>query len=95
MHFDITGHHIEVTDALREYVESRASKIEQHFDLVSDVHFTLTVDKAGHRAEATASMKGKRLHAVSTQENMYAAIDTLYEKLNRRCRKHKERMKKH
>jgi putative sigma-54 modulation protein len=95
MHFDITGHHIEVTDALREYVESRASKIEQHFDCVSDVHFTLTVDKAGHKAEATASMKGKRLHAEATQENMYAAIDNLYDKLNRRVRKYKERIKQH
>lgn len=95
MHVDITGHHIEVTEALKRHVESRASKIEHHFDTVTDVHFTLTVDAEGHTAEATACVKGKRLHVKSTEENMYAAIDNLYEKLNRRVRKHKERIKHH
>jgi len=95
MHLDIIGHHVEVTEALRRHVESRASKIGHHFDTVSDVHFTLTVDAEGHTAEATAYVKGKRLHAKSTEENMYAAIDSLYEKLNRRVRKHKERIKNH
>ena len=95
MHFDITGHHIEVTDSLKEYVEERANKLEHHFDTVSDVHFTLTVDKAGHKAEATASVKGKRLHVESTQDNMYCAIDQLYDKLNRRVRKYKERIQTH
>jgi len=95
MHLDITGHHIEVTDALREYVSDRASKIEHHFDTVLDVHFTLTVDKTEHIAEATACVPGKRLHAKSIDTNMYAAIDSLYEKLNRRVRKHKERIKRH
>ncbi len=94
MHVDITGHHIEVTEALKRHVESRASKIEHHFDTVSDVHFTLTVDKEGHTAEATASVPGKRLHVKTTDDNMYCAIDQLYEKLNRRVRKYKEKVLK-
>ena len=95
MHVDITGHHIEVTESLKAYVRDRASKIEHHFDTVHDVHFTLTVDKTGHIAEATACVPGKRLHVKSIDDNMYVAIDKLYEKLNRRVRKHKERIKQH
>ena len=92
MHLDITGHHVEVTDALREHVMDRVSKIEQHFDAISNVHLTLTVDKTGHKAEATVSVKGRRIHAESTDDNMYCAVDKLYEKLNRRIRKHKEKI---
>ena len=92
MHLDITGHHIEVTEALRAHVMERVSKIEHHFDAISDVHLTLTVDKTGHKAEATVSVKGRRIHAKSTDDNMYCAIDKLYDKLNRRVRKHKERI---
>ena len=92
MHLDITGHHVEVTDALREHVMDRVSKIEQHFDAISNVHLTLTVDKTGHKAEATVSVKGRQIHVTSTDDNMYVAIDRLYEKLNRRVRKHKEKI---
>ena len=95
MQLDITGRHIEVTDALREHVVNRVSKIEEHFDLVTNVHCILTVEKLRHKAEATINADGKCIYADATDENMYAAIDTLAHKLNRRVRKHKEKLKNH
>jgi len=95
MQLDITGRHIEVTEALREYVVSKVSKIEDHFDLITDVHCILTVEKTRHKAEATINAGGKRIYADTTDENMYVAIDSLAHKLNRRVRRYKEKLKKH
>lgn len=95
MHLDITGHHVEVSDALREYVVNKLDKIERHFDLVTDVHCILTVEKLRHKAEATVSVSGARLYADATEEDMYAAIDGLVDKLDRQVRKHKEKLVDH
>ena len=95
MQLDITGHHVEVTEPMREYVVSKLDKIERHFDLVSDVHCILTVEKLRHKAEATVSVNGAKLYADATEEDMYAAIDGLADKLERRVRKHKEKLVDH
>lgn len=95
MQLDITGHHVEVTEPLREYVVSKLDKISRHFDLVSDVHCILTVEKLRHKAEATVSLNGAKLYADATEEDMYAAIDSLADKLERRVRKHKEKRVDH
>lgn len=95
MQLDITGHHVEVSDALREYVVNKLDKIERHFDLVTDVHCILTVEKLRHKAEATVSVSGARLYADATEEDMYAAIDGLVDKLDRQVRKHKEKLVDH
>ena len=95
MQLDITGHHVEVTEPLREYVVSKLDKISRHFDLVSDVHCILTVEKLRHKAEATVSLNGAKLYADATEEAMYAAIDSLADKLERRVRKHKEKLVDH
>jgi len=95
MQLDITGHHVEVTEPLREYVVSKLDKIERHFDLVSDVHCILTVEKLRHKAEATVSVNGAKLYADATEGDMYAAIDGLADKLERRVRKHKEKLVDH
>jgi putative sigma-54 modulation protein len=95
MQLDITGHHVEVTEPLREYVVSKLDKISRHFDLVSDVHCILTVEKLRHKAEATVSLNGAKLYADATEEDMYAAIDSLADKLERRVRKHKEKLVDH
>jgi len=95
MQLDITGRHIEVTEALREHVINRVSKIEEHFDLVTNVHCILTVEKTRHKAEATINADGKRIYADATDDNMYVAIDSLAHKLNRRVRRYKEKLKKH
>ena len=95
MQLDITGHHVEVTEPLKEYVASKLNKIERHFDLVSDVHCILTVEKLRHKAEATVSVNGARIYADNTEADMYAAIDGLADKLERRVRKHKEKLVDH
>ena len=95
MQLDITGHHVDITDPLREYVISKLEKVERHFDLVTDVHCILTVEKLRHKAEATVSVNGVKIYADATEEGMYAAIDRLTDKLDRRVRKHKEKLVDH
>ncbi|NIA26729.1 MAG: ribosome-associated translation inhibitor RaiA [Desulfobulbaceae bacterium] len=95
MQLNVSGHHIEVTESLREYVESKIEKIERHFDLVSDVSCILTVEKLRHKAEATANVNGGTIYVDNTEEDMYAAIDGLVDKLDRRVRKYKEKAVDH
>ena len=95
MQLSVTGHHIEVTDSLKNYVTSKVEKIERHFDLVTDVHCILKVEKLRHTAEATISVNGGKIFADSTDEDMYAAIDSLVDKLERQVRKYKEKMVDH
>lgn len=95
MQLDVTGHHVELTDSLREYVTSKLEKIERHFDQVTDVHCILTVEKLRQKAEATISVNGAKIYADATDEDMYAAIDSLADKLNRQVRKHKEKHADH
>jgi putative sigma-54 modulation protein len=92
MNISITGHQIELTDALRNYVREKFSRIERHFDHVIDTHVILKVDKLEHFAEATIITSGKKLHAESSQSFMYAAIDDLTDKLDRQVKKHKEKL---
>ncbi|NOX69342.1 MAG: ribosome-associated translation inhibitor RaiA [Gammaproteobacteria bacterium] len=95
MQLDVTGHHVELTDSLREYVTNKLEKIERHFDQVTDVHCILTVEKLRQKAEATISVNGARIYADATNEDMYAAIDALADKLNRQVKKHKEKHADH
>jgi putative sigma-54 modulation protein len=95
MQLDITGHHVKITDSMRDYVGSKLDKIERHFDLVSDVHCILTVEKLRHKAEATVSVNGAKIYADATEEDMYAAIDSLTDKLERQVRKYKEKLVDH
>lgn len=95
MQLDITGHHVEVTDPLKDYVVDKLGKIERHFDLVTDVHCILTVEKLRHKAEATVRVNGGKIYADATEEDMYAAIDGLAYKLERRVRKYKEKLVDH
>ena len=95
MQLNVSGHHVEVTDSLREYVESKFDKTARHFDLVSDVQCILTVEKLRHKAEATVQVKGGTIYADNTEEDMYAAIDGLVDKIERRVRKYKEKLVDH
>jgi putative sigma-54 modulation protein len=95
MQLSVTGHHVEVSAPLREYVVNKIEKIERHFDHVSDVHCILTVEKLRHKAEATVIVSGGRIYADATEEDMYAAIDGLVDKLDRQVKKHKEKMVDH
>jgi putative sigma-54 modulation protein len=95
MQLNVTGHHVDITPSLRDYVVNKLEKIERHFDLVSDVHCILTVEKLRHKAEATVSVNGSRIYADSTEEDMYAAIDGLVDKLDRQVKKYKEKLADH
>lgn len=95
MQLSVTGHHVDVTTAMRNYVSSKLEKVERHFDLVSDVHCILTVEKLRHKAEATINVNGGTIYADATEEDMYAAIDCLVDKLDRQVRKHKEKLVDH
>lgn len=95
MQLNLTGHHVEITESMRDYVQSKLARIERHFDHVTVVHCILTVDKLRHRAEATVSLAGGKLFAEAIEENMYAAIDAMSDKLDRQVRKHKEKLTDH
>jgi putative sigma-54 modulation protein len=95
MQLNVSGHHVEVTEAMRGYVESKIERLERHFDIVSNVHCILTVEKLRHKAEAKVNVNGGTIYADNTEEDMYAAIDGLVDKLDRRVRKHKEKLVDH
>ena len=95
MQLTLTGHHVEVTQALRSYVGSKLGRIERHFDHVGDIHCILTVEKLRHKAEATVQLSGGTIFADSVEEDMYAAIDGLVDKLDRQVKKHKEKLTDH
>lgn len=95
MQLSVTGHHVEVTTAMKNYVASKLEKIERHFDLVTGVHCILTVEKLRHKAEATMNVSGGTIYADATEDDMYAAIDGLVDKLDRQVRKHKEKLVDH
>lgn len=95
MQVSVSGHHVEITDSLRGYVETKVGKIGRHFDLVSDVHCILTVEKLRHKAEATVSVNGGKIYADAVESDMYKAIDGLADKLERRVRKYKEKLLDH
>lgn len=95
MQLALSGHHVDITDSLREYTTTKFERIKRHFDKVIDVHVILTVEKLQQKAEATIQLNGTKIFAEDTQENMYAAIDTLVDKLDRQVVKHKEKMRSH
>jgi putative sigma-54 modulation protein len=95
MQTTITGHHIEVTDSLRNYVNEKLQRLERHFDQVIDIHAILSVEKLVQKAEATVHVNGATLFAEDSQPDLYAAIDGLADKLDRQIIKHKEKQSGH
>ena len=95
MQVNLSGHHVEITDSLRNYVNEKVDKLDRHFDHALDIHIVLTVEKLQHKAEANLHVSGGSLHAEDVREDMYAAIDGLVDKLDRQGKKHKEKMKNH
>jgi len=95
MQIDLSGHHIDITDSMKSYVNEKIGKLEKHFDRVTDVHVILSVEKQVQKAEATIHVKGNKIFAQADNEDMYAAIDSLADKLDRQILKHKEKLKSH
>jgi ribosome hibernation promoting factor len=91
MNLQLTGHHVEITSAIRDYVVSKLARIERHFDHVIDVNVIMTVEKLDQRIEANVHLSGKDIHVQSRDGDMYAAIDDLIDKLDRQVIRHKER----
>lgn len=77
MQINLTGHHVEITDSLRNYVDTKFSKLERHFDHISNVHVILNVEKLNQKAEATVHLSGAEVFASSENTDMYAAIDSM------------------
>ncbi|MEZ5583552.1 MAG: ribosome-associated translation inhibitor RaiA [Candidatus Competibacteraceae bacterium] len=92
MQINLTGHHIEVTQPLRDYVHDKLSRIERHFDHVTQVHVVLSVEKLRQKAEARVHVAGNDIVADAVGEDMYASIDAMIDKIDRQIKKHKEKL---
>ncbi len=95
MQITISGHHLEVTDSLKDYVTSKIERLDNHHDRITNTHVILSVEKLVQKAEATIHVSGKDLFADAVHEDLYAAIDALADKLDRQLIKHKEKMRSH
>jgi len=93
MQLNITGQRVDITDALRDFVTAKFSKLEQYFDRINQVYIVLKVEKVQKIAEATIHVNGGELHATSEADDMYAAVDLLVDKLARQLNKHKDKLK--
>ena len=93
MNLNVTGHHLDVTQPIREYLASKLERLTRHFDHVIDVNVILSVERVQRKVEATVHVRGRDLFAESQNEDMYAAIDGLVDKLDRQIVKHKEKLK--
>jgi putative sigma-54 modulation protein len=91
MNLYLTGHHVEVTPAIRDYVSSKLERITHHFDHVIDVNIILSVEKLERKIEANVHVRGRDIFCESADHDMYAAIDSLVDKLDRTILKHKEK----
>jgi len=95
MQINISGHHVELTESMNNYVHTKFEKLERHFDNITNVQVTLSVDKQGQQAEADVHVAGGQVFATNQHNDMYAAIDGLIDKLDRQIIKHKEKLKNH
>ncbi|NOU53067.1 ribosome hibernation promoting factor [Pseudoalteromonas sp. JBTF-M23] len=95
MQLNLTGRHVEITDSLRDYVNNKFAKLERHCDHINNVHVILDVEKLVQKAEATLHVNGGELFASTEHQDMYAAIDSLIDKLDRQVIKHKEKLTRH
>jgi putative sigma-54 modulation protein len=93
MQMTISGHHLTVTDPIRNYVSTKLLKLERRYELITKIVVTLTVDKLVQKAEATVHARGAEIFANSEHEDLYAAIDALSEKLNKQVIKHKQKQR--
>lgn len=91
MNLHLTGHHLQLTPAIRDYISGKLTRISNHFDHVIDVNVILSVEKLQQKVEATVHVRGKDIFCESSDPDMYAAIDSLADKLDRAILRHKEK----
>jgi putative sigma-54 modulation protein len=92
MNLNVSGHHLELTPAIRTYVHAKLERVSRHFDHVIDAHVILTVDKLRQKAEVTLHVRGKDLHCECEEQDLYAAIDLLVDKLDRQVLRYKDKL---
>ena len=95
MNLHLTGNHLAITPAIRDYVVAKLERVTRHFDHVIDVNVVLAVDKLRHKVEANLHTRGKDIHVEAVEPDMYAAIDALADKLDRQVVRHKEKLAVH
>lgn len=95
MQIEFTGHKMDVTDAIKQYTTTKFSKFIKHFNNITSIHVVFNVEKLRQIAEATILVSKDKFHASSEDENLYAAIDLLADKLNKQLVKHKEKIQDH
>ena len=95
MQLNITGHNVEITESLRDFLNTKFAKLEQYFERINQVYIVLKVEKVTHIADATLHVNGGEIHASAEGQDMYAAIDGLIDKLARQLTKHKDKLKQH
>ncbi|MDA7772205.1 ribosome-associated translation inhibitor RaiA [Pseudomonadales bacterium] len=91
MQINVSGHHVEVTDSLRNYVNTKLDRLERHFDKIIHMNVILSVEKQRQKAESTIRISGGEVYADAESEDLYAAIDMLADKLDRQLLKQKEK----
>ena len=95
MNLQISGRHLEVTPAIHDYVAGKIERTIRHFDNVIDVNVTLSVDKLKQKAEVTVHVPGKDMHVEESGDDLYAAIDAMFDKLDRQVQKYKQKIQDH
>ena len=95
MNLKVSGHHLDVTPAIHSYIEEKMARVARHFDQFMDIDIILSVVKLDQKVEAKVHLSGKDLYCESIDEDMYAAIDGLADKLDRAVLKHKEKLVHH
>jgi len=95
MNLNLTGQHLEITPAIRDYVIAKLDRVTRHFDHVIDVNVVMSVDKLRHKVEVNLHTRGKDIHVEAVEPDMYAAIDALADKLDRQVLKYKEKQSAH
>jgi putative sigma-54 modulation protein len=92
MNLNVSGHHVEVTPAIRTYVRTKIERVTRHFDHVIDAHVILSVEKLRQKAEVTLHVPGRDLHCECEDADLYAAIDLLADKLDRQVLRYKDKL---
>ncbi|HWK62637.1 MAG TPA: ribosome-associated translation inhibitor RaiA [Eoetvoesiella sp.] len=95
MNLSISGRHLEVTPAIHAYVKNKMARTARHFDNVIDTQVILSIERLKHTAEVTMHLRGKDIHCEATDENLYAAIDLLADKIDRQVIKYKSKVQNH
>ena len=93
MQINMTGHHLDLTPALKEFTQAKFDKLERHFDKITSVNVVFGIEKINRIAEATVQVSQGELHARSETEDMYASVHELVDKLDRQLLKHKEKLR--